>query len=115
MYDDDETDIGDSSGKLFIGGVSWQTSEEGLANYFKKFGELVDVALMKNKHTGQPRGFGFVKFRDSSVVDIVLQQDHLLDGRTVDVKRAVPREKVPVSVKAAAPATKPIETKKIFV
>ena len=82
----------DASGKLFIGGVSWQTTEEGLAAYFKQFGELIDVALMKNKHTGQPRGFGFVKYRDSSVVDLVLAQDHLLDGRTVDVKRAVPRE-----------------------
>ena len=86
----------DASGKLFIGGVSWQTTEEGLAAYFKQFGELIDVALMKNKHTGQPRGFGFVKYRDSSVVDLVLAQDHLLDGRTVDVKRAVPREKAPL-------------------
>ena len=89
-------DSSDASGKLFIGGVSWQTTEEGLAAYFKQFGELIDVALMKNKHTGQPRGFGFVKYRDSSVVDLVLAQDHLLDGRTVDVKRAVPREKAPL-------------------
>jgi len=141
--DSDDDDAGeDTAGKLFIGGVSWQTTEDGLRTYFEKFGELVDVALMKNKHTGQPRGFGFVKFKESvgasshaqkhlvhltaltppilppwSVVDVVLSTQHTLDGRTVDVKRAVPRDKAPVGLKTAAPVPvpKPIETKKIFV
>jgi RNA recognition motif-containing protein len=53
-----------SAGKVFIGGLSCQTSEEGLRYYFEKFGELVDVALMSDKRTGQPRGFGFVTFKD---------------------------------------------------
>jgi len=56
---------GDAAGKFFIGGVSWQTTEAGLREHFGKFGELRDVALMRNKHTGQPRGFGFVKFKDN--------------------------------------------------
>ena len=57
---------GDAAGKFFIGGVSWQTTEAELREHFAKFGELQDVALMRNKHTGQPRGFGFVKFKDNS-------------------------------------------------
>lgn len=52
------------AGKIFVGGVSWQTNENSLRNYFGKFGELDDVALMMDKRTGQPRGFGFVTFKD---------------------------------------------------
>lgn len=51
-------------GKIFVGGLSWQTSEEGLRYYFEKFGELTDVAIMSDKRTGQPRGFGFVCLKD---------------------------------------------------
>ena len=57
---------GDAAGKFFIGGVSWQTTEAELREHFAKFGELQDVALMRHKYTGQPRGFGFVKFKDNS-------------------------------------------------
>jgi RNA recognition motif. (a.k.a. RRM, RBD, or RNP domain) len=42
--------------------------------YFGKFGSLADVALMKDKYTGQPRGFGFIKFEDPAVLDAVLAQ-----------------------------------------
>ena len=48
--------------KIFIGGVNWSTTEDGLRMYFKKFGEVLEVTLMKDKYTGQPRGFGFVEF-----------------------------------------------------
>jgi hypothetical protein len=57
-YDDD------CVGKVFVGGLSWQTTIEGLRYYFEKFGELTDVALMSDKRSGQPRGFGFITFRD---------------------------------------------------
>ena len=57
-------DHDDTVGKLFVGGLSWQTTEDGLRFYFEKYGELVDVALMTDKRTGQPRGFGFVSFKD---------------------------------------------------
>jgi heterogeneous nuclear ribonucleoprotein A1/A3 len=45
----------DVSGKVFIGGLSWQTTESTLRYYFEKFGELTDVALMMDKRTGKPR------------------------------------------------------------
>eukprot|EP00603_Paraphysomonas_imperforata_P002313 CAMPEP_0114432422 /NCGR_PEP_ID=MMETSP0103-20121206/11146_1 /TAXON_ID=37642 ORGANISM="Paraphysomonas imperforata, Strain PA2" /NCGR_SAMPLE_ID=MMETSP0103 /ASSEMBLY_ACC=CAM_ASM_000201 /LENGTH=273 /DNA_ID=CAMNT_0001602095 /DNA_START=24 /DNA_END=840 /DNA_ORIENTATION=+ len=52
--------------KIFIGGLSWQTTLDGLRFYFEKFGELTDVALMTDKHTGQPRGFGFITMADAA-------------------------------------------------
>jgi RNA recognition motif-containing protein len=45
----------DIQGKIFIGGLSWQTTEETLRFYFEKFGELADVAIMSDKKTGKPR------------------------------------------------------------
>lgn len=54
----------DVAGKVFVGGLSWQTTTDGLRYYFEKFGELTDVALMSDKRSGQPRGFGFITFRD---------------------------------------------------
>ena len=45
----------DVEGKIFIGGLSWQTTESSLRFYFEKYGELTDVALMTDKRTGQPR------------------------------------------------------------
>jgi RNA recognition motif-containing protein len=38
---------------------------------------------MKDKHTRMPRGFGFVTFSDPSVLDRVLEDEHVIDGRTV--------------------------------
>ena len=53
-----------TDGKVFIGGLSWETTSDSLRYYFEKFGELSDVALMADKRTGQPRGFGFVSYKD---------------------------------------------------
>lgn len=53
-----------TDGKVFIGGLSWETTSDSLRYYFEKFGDLSDVALMADKRTGQPRGFGFVSYKD---------------------------------------------------
>ncbi|GAV90834.1 RRM_1 domain-containing protein/RRM_6 domain-containing protein, partial [Cephalotus follicularis] len=96
-----------SFGKLFVGGISWETTEEAFASYFSKYGEITDSVIMRDKHTGRPRGFGFVTFADLAVADKVLEEDHVIDGRTVEVKRTVPREDM--DVKGVT------RTKKIFV
>eukprot|EP01018_Ginkgo_biloba_P012389 Gb_08026 [translate_table: standard] len=70
-------------GKIVIGGISWDTSEERLKDYFNAYGEVVDVVIMKDRIAGWPRGFGFVVFVDPSVTDRVIQEKHNIDGRTV--------------------------------
>jgi RNA recognition motif. (a.k.a. RRM, RBD, or RNP domain) len=47
----------DVEGKIFVGGLSWQTTEESMRFHFEKFGELSDIAIMIDKRTGQPRYF----------------------------------------------------------
>ena len=55
-----------------------------LRDHFSKYGQVVDCVVMKNPQTGKSRGFGFVTFRDPSVVEIVLTADtHNIDGRNV--------------------------------
>lgn len=96
-----------SAGKLFVGGIAWETTEESFSNYFSNYGEITDSVIMMDKLSGRPRGFGFVTFADHAVADKVLEEDHVIDGRAVEVKRTVPREDM--QVKGV------LKTRKIFV
>ncbi|CAH1449155.1 unnamed protein product [Lactuca virosa] len=78
--------------KLFVGGIAWETSEESFSSNFSHYGELMDSVIMMDKISGRPRGFGFVTFADPTDADKVLEQDHVIDGRLVEVKWTVPRE-----------------------
>ncbi|XP_021752827.1 heterogeneous nuclear ribonucleoprotein 1-like [Chenopodium quinoa] len=79
-------------GKLFVGGISWETTEEKLKEYFGQYGDVFQANIMRDNATGRPRGFGFVLFSDPSVIDRVLQDKHTIDGRPVEAKRAMSRE-----------------------
>ncbi|MQM10363.1 hypothetical protein Taro_043257 [Colocasia esculenta] len=79
-------------GKLFIGGISWDTNEERLREYFMNYGEVVEAVIMKDRTTGRARGFGFVVFADPAVAERVLMEKHTIDGRMVEAKKAVPRD-----------------------
>ena len=70
-------------GKLFIGGIALDTTEETLRDHFNLYGEVSQVVIMRDKTTGRPRGFGFVVFSDPSLLDPVLQDKHTIDGRSV--------------------------------
>ncbi|XP_069159141.1 heterogeneous nuclear ribonucleoprotein 27C isoform X5 [Procambarus clarkii] len=79
-------------GKMFVGGLSWETTQESLQRYFGQYGEVIDCVVMKNSETGRSRGFGFVTFADPNKVDSVLKNGpHELDGRTIDPKACNPR------------------------
>ncbi|XP_047237479.1 RNA-binding protein Musashi homolog 1b isoform X3 [Girardinichthys multiradiatus] len=69
--------------KMFIGGLSWQTTQEGLKEYFCKYGEVKECMVMRDPVTKRSRGFGFVTFVDQAGVDKVLAQSrHELDSKT---------------------------------
>ncbi|XP_049581763.1 RNA-binding protein Musashi homolog 2b isoform X1 [Syngnathus scovelli] len=94
-------------GKMFIGGLSWQTSPDSLKHYFNTFGEIRECMVMRDPTTKRSRGFGFITFADSASVDNVLAQPHHeLDSKMIDPKVAFPRRTQPKMV---------TRTKKIFV
>ncbi|CAO1395324.1 unnamed protein product [Diamesa hyperborea] len=79
-------------GKLFVGGLSWETTQENLQRYFSRYGEVIDCVVMKNNESGRSRGFGFVTFADPDNVGRALENcPHNLDGRTIDPKPCNPR------------------------
>ncbi|XP_070573210.1 RNA-binding protein Musashi homolog 2-like isoform X22 [Ptychodera flava] len=100
-------EIPNDPGKMFIGGLSWQTSPDGLREHFSKFGEISECMVMKDPSTRRSRGFGFITFRDPASVDKVLaQHTHELDQKKIDPKVAFPKRSQPKLV---------TRTKKIFV
>ncbi|KAG8184875.1 hypothetical protein JTE90_016986 [Oedothorax gibbosus] len=91
MVEDDSKN--DEAGKIFVGGLSWETTQEKLEEYFSQYGEVVDSVVMKNNETGKSRGFGFITYKDPSCVAKVLcSGPHELDGRTIDPKVCSNRE-----------------------
>jgi len=75
--------------KIFIGGLAHKTTTQHLRDHFASFGGIVDAVVLRWPD-GRSRGFGYVTFADIVAAAAVLQQSHVLGGREVDVKRAVP-------------------------
>lgn len=72
-----------NNAKIFVGGLSWETTEETLQKYFESYGKVLDCVIMRDKHTGHPRGFGFVTFAKEESADRAATKRHELDGRQV--------------------------------
>ncbi|XP_032881156.1 heterogeneous nuclear ribonucleoprotein D0-like isoform X4 [Amblyraja radiata] len=87
----------EDEGKMFVGGLSWDTTKKDLKDYFSKFGEVVDCTLKLDPITGRSRGFGFVLFKEADSVDKVMEQkEHKLNGKVIDPKKAKAMKKEPV-------------------
>lgn len=81
------------SKKLFVGGLSWGTTDEGLQGAFSRFGEIVEAKVIMDRDTGRSRGFGFVTFaNDEGAATAVTEMNGSeLDGRTIKVNEAEDR------------------------
>jgi hypothetical protein len=85
--------------KIFVGGLSWQTTEETLRYHFEQYGEVLSVEVMRDRQTGDPRGFAFVVFKSDETVDLILKSGpHEINHKVVDVKRAQARGVAPPSI-----------------
>jgi RNA recognition motif-containing protein len=74
--------------KIFIGGLTWNTTKDMLHGEFSKYGEIVDSIVMKNPETGNSRGFGFVTYKEnSSAEEAVNSGSHKIDGKIVNEPR----------------------------
>jgi cold-inducible RNA-binding protein len=78
------------SNKLFVGGLSWDTTAEGMRQAFQACGEVVDAKVITDRDTGRSRGFGFVTFADNEAAQRAVQEldGSNLDGRTIRVSEA---------------------------
>ena len=83
------------SKKLFVGGISWNTTEEGLRQAFERHGNVLEAHIVMDRHTGRSRGFGFVVFADDASAMQALEQLNgtELDGRTIRVDEAHEKER----------------------
>ncbi|KDN43539.1 RNA-binding domain-containing protein [Tilletiaria anomala UBC 951] len=78
-------------GKMFVGGLNWDTTDEGLKKYFSQFGKVAACTIMRDPTSGKSRGFAFLTFEDPKAVNTVMVREHFLDGKIIDPKRAIPR------------------------
>uniref|UniRef100_A0A8D2DVS4 RRM domain-containing protein n=1 Tax=Sciurus vulgaris TaxID=55149 RepID=A0A8D2DVS4_SCIVU len=70
--------------KLFVGGLSFETTDDSLREHFEKWGTLTDYVVMRDPQTKRSRGFGFVTYSCVEAEDAaVCARPHKVDGRKV--------------------------------
>jgi len=79
--------------KLYVGNLSFDTSESQLRDMFAEHGEVTSAALVMDRDTGRPRGFGFVEFADAAHARAAINalNGQEVDGRSLTVNEAKPR------------------------
>ncbi|KAM0745682.1 hypothetical protein T439DRAFT_295024 [Meredithblackwellia eburnea MCA 4105] len=76
---------------MFVGGLNWDTTDDALRAYFSQFGRITHSTIMRDVESGRSRGFAFLTFENPESVNTVMSREHYLDGKTIDPKRAIPR------------------------
>lgn len=74
---------------LFIGGMSWDTSVDGLREAFKEYEEILDAVVITDRDTGRFRGFGFITFANKEEANQAITK---MDGVVLDVRALVVNE-----------------------
>ena len=78
---------------IYVGNLSFQTDEDTLRQAFAAFGQVDNVNIVRDRDTGQPRGFAFVEMANDSEAETAMQQlnGSNLDGRNLTVNEARPK------------------------
>lgn len=81
--------------RIFVGGLSYSTTSDGLREAFEAIGPVVDAEVVTDRETGRSRGFGFVEMENDDLADEAIERLNgtNLDGRTLTVNAA--RERAP--------------------
>jgi RNA recognition motif-containing protein len=79
--------------RLFVGNLSFNTTEEAIRDAFAEFGEIVEAKLVTDRDTGRSRGFAFVEMTSQDAAQKAIQEMNgaLLDGRPLRVNLAEAR------------------------
>lgn len=78
---------------LFVGSLPYSATEDTLGQLFSQYGQVVSVNVIKDKYSGQSRGFGFVEMATEEEAAKAMQalNGHNLEGRNLVVKEALPK------------------------
>lgn len=77
---------------LYVGNMAFSTSEDALREAFSQHGTVTKVQVIMDRETGRPRGFAFVEMSDGGAEAIAGMNGAQLDGRTLTVNEAKPRD-----------------------
>ena len=85
------------SKKLFVGSLAWGTTDETLEQHFATIGTVASAKVVTDRESGRSRGFGFVEYENDADADAAVEKlnNSELDGRTITVNEARPREDKP--------------------
>ena len=79
--------------KIFVGNLSFDATDEMLAQEFSAFGEVVSASVVKDRVSGRSRGFGFVEMSDAEAETAIAEMNGKeMMGRTLTVNESRPRE-----------------------
>lgn len=83
--------------KLYVGGLSYSTTQDGLQDAFAQVGTVVSATIIMDKMTGRSKGFGFVEMSNEQEAEAAIEMwnGKELDGRTLTVNEARPMEDRP--------------------
>ncbi|KAF8230158.1 RNA-binding domain-containing protein [Tricholoma matsutake] len=78
------------SAKVYVGNLSWNTTDDALRIAFSDYGHVLDSIVMRDRDTGRSRGFGFVTFSSGQEADAAIGglNEQELDGRRIKVNLA---------------------------
>merc|ERR1719154_902516 len=82
----------DDDRKLFVGGLSWDTQEKELKEYFTTYGAIESIIVKTDPTTGRSRGFAYLLFDSAETIDKITEvKEHTINGKKVDPKKAKAR------------------------
>jgi RNA recognition motif-containing protein len=83
--------------KLFVGSLAWGTTDDSLKDLFASVGTVVSASVIMDRETNRSKGFGFVEMSSDDEAKAAVDQlnNKELDGRTIIVNEARPREERP--------------------
>jgi RNA recognition motif-containing protein len=82
---------------IYVGNVSYSTNDEKLVELFSTFGQVASARVISDRETGRSKGFGFVEMPNDSEASAAIEalNEKEIDGRTLRVNEARPREERP--------------------
>lgn len=80
--------------KLYVGGLAYSVTDAELEEAFAKHGKVISAVVIKDRDSGQSKGFGFVEMEDNAEAQTAIKElnDQELSGRKIMVNQARPQE-----------------------